>query len=1085
MNKRIPFFTLILLLFASIGRAQYDQTNVFNSFGSELDNTDIGSEISVDEYTGTAKIDFSLFKYRNSNTGLQHELTLGYDAHGVKVDNQASWCGQNWSMNLGGMIVREIKGLPDEDVRGFNNLPAVPTSFNPYDTVLLGQYLVDSLDGQFDIYHYNAGNAAGSFVIGKNGQIEGIPQTNVKIEKEFPVATFPNCHSYFFKITLENGTCYHFSTFNCADIHYVDGITNSSTQWYLTKIVAPFNQDSIILNYERTNAGMRKAGVNFVVHSNFIRNRDQDAQNVFCKSQGAFDLDDRNWRPASVHYPDGTDVIFHYDVFSRVDLYTSNALNNLEINYNNGQVVRGFEFNYQYTVRSLNDTIHQTKPYLNYSGTGVPLGYSEEELSLQLTDFNEYSGQQRAPGYHFKYNEQTLPPRYTTYGVDFWGYYNGVKTKDTYGEPTESRFPVAKRGSAIDYEGGYRLPSLQYAAAKSLEQIELPTGGKVKFVYELHGSDDPATPNVSLHQGFPQIGGLRVKQMIFSDGLSQNNDRKKSYEYLREDNTSSGVMVNSPVMSFVYYDYYTNNGPYHHPLFPCHVSPLGDPVNVGKLLVRTGVSLNHLIESHGNPVGYDRVTAYDGTPNDFKKKIVYEFTTNNDFAIPVSLLVNTSPFPYIPNLDFAWGLPKKIQTFSAADVLLSEEINEWNMQMNTLNTPNFKALKVGYKHYPLINIDTGFDWTYTYPITGRVQLKRKIATSYFNARQSISRTTKYSYDPVYSMLKSVETVNSLGESIVTDYYYPFDFNLTTGAIGLFKVKGNVFSKVRSESWNTTRNQLLNVDISDYDVVNGAVKMKKAYQFTPAQPVSRSMWGNFNPNSLLQGTAYLTEAVRNEAFNATGNPTQATAKGQSSSTIWGYRNTVPVATVANAKIADIAFTSFENAQDWGSWVASNPQPSNFVSNNAITGESSFTIGANQSISRQNLNSSLKYIFTGWTDGYALGITVTTPTGNINVVPTLIKQQRGWNLYRAEVSNATAIYIGFGINSHKVDELRLYPEGALMSTITYRPLTGPLSECDAGNRVLYYEYDDLGQPKAKRDGEGNIIELTEYKFQETQN
>jgi YD repeat-containing protein len=91
------------------------------------------------------------------------------------------------------------------------------------------------------------------------------------------------------------------------------------------------------------------------------------------------------------------------------------------------------------------------------------------------------------------------------------------------------------------------------------------------------------------------------------------------------------------------------------------------------------------------------------------------------------------------------------------------------------------------------------------------------------------------------------------------------------------------------------------------------------------------------------------------------------------------------------------------------------------------------------------------------------------------------KKGWKLYQAEISNSSTITIsGNGL----IDEVRLYPAKAQMSTFTYEPLIGMTSKCDANNRIEYYEYDSFGRLKLIRDFDGNIIKSFNYQYQTPQ-
>ncbi|MFY7787574.1 MAG: hypothetical protein ACOVQA_06835, partial [Thermoflexibacteraceae bacterium] len=54
---------------------------------------------------------------------------------------------------------------------------------------------------------------------------------------------------------------------------------------------------------------------------------------------------------------------------------------------------------------------------------------------------------------------------------------------------------------------------------------------------------------------------------------------------------------------------------------------------------------------------------------------------------------------------------------------------------------------------------------------------------------------------------------------------------------------------------------------------------------------------------------------------------------------------------------------------------------------------------------------------------------------------------------------------------IDEVRVHPVDALMTTITYEPLVGKTSETDANHRTIYYEYDDQHRLKYTKDEKRN--------------
>lgn len=88
---------------------------------------------------------------------------------------------------------------------------------------------------------------------------------------------------------------------------------------------------------------------------------------------------------------------------------------------------------------------------------------------------------------------------------------------------------------------------------------------------------------------------------------------------------------------------------------------------------------------------------------------------------------------------------------------------------------------------------------------------------------------------------------------------------------------------------------------------------------------------------------------------------------------------------------------------------------------------------------------------------------------------------WKYYEHRVTGQTQVTI---TGSYPIDELRLYPVGALMTTYTHEPLIGLLSQCDPVDRISYYEYDAIGRLLLIRDQDRNIIKTFEYKYKTPQ-
>ena len=89
---------------------------------------------------------------------------------------------------------------------------------------------------------------------------------------------------------------------------------------------------------------------------------------------------------------------------------------------------------------------------------------------------------------------------------------------------------------------------------------------------------------------------------------------------------------------------------------------------------------------------------------------------------------------------------------------------------------------------------------------------------------------------------------------------------------------------------------------------------------------------------------------------------------------------------------------------------------------------------------------------------------------------------WTYYEISVttSSTTPPDQVVGQSGYVLDELRMYPKGAEMTTYTYEPGLGILSMTDANNLSSYYEYDVLGRLAIIRDSNLNILKTYVYNY-----
>jgi YD repeat-containing protein len=159
-------------------------------------------------------------------------------------------------------------------------------------------------------------------------------------------------------------------------------------------------------------------------------------------------------------------------------------------------------------------------------------------------------------------------------------------------------------------------------------------------------------------------------------------------------------------------------------------------------------------------------------------------------------------------------------------------------------------------------------------------------------------------------------------------------------------------------------------------------------------------------------------------------------------LWGYQNTLPVAKLVDAKPEQVFYTSFEE--------------DGTVSAHAKTGKRIYKGSFSFPLPVQ----AGAYKLTYWRK----------PSG-----------RSGWEFVTERVhvpTNTTGKTIG-DVNTD-LDEVRLYPIQAQMTTFAYDPLIGMSSSTDSNNTTAYYEYDDLGRLSRVKDDKGNTVRSFQYHY-----
>lgn len=221
-----------------------------------------------------------------------------------------------------------------------------------------------------------------------------------------------------------------------------------------------------------------------------------------------------------------------------------------------------------------------------------------------------------------------------------------------------------------------------------------------------------------------------------------------------------------------------------------------------------------------------------------------------------------------------------------------------------------------------------------------------------------------------------------------------------------------------------------------------------------------------PGSAANPTTY--KEVQSFTYDANANISGLKDEGSHVvSNVYGYDGKYVIASVINAEILTDkpVYTSFED-EGLGGWSLTGPAAYNNTM--SLTGTQSFVLSGSNSLSAP-LNTTKPYRLSFWANNSSVTVASAVLVKSAPVIA-------GFTYYEYLIAQGTASVMVSG--SASIDELRLYPATARMRTVAYDPLIGKTSECDENNRIIYYEYDELGRLRFTRDDQRNVVKMYEY-------
>jgi hypothetical protein len=473
------------------------------------------TEIPVNTFSGTPDISVPLF---NVNDGIaQLPFLLRNHATGIKVEEQASWVGLGWNLNVGGVVTQTIVGKndryggvveyrPEDYLPDFGDLPPATWGLEYFGRVYdkeshsFETYL-NGRDGHFapDLFSFNFAGYSGHFIIDQNDrsirQIE--KNSNLKI------SIYPDGGDYYnsstgWKIIDPEGVIYLFRALETVD-YSTDATVPVLQNYYLTEIIYT---DGTEVKYEYvTGSAVAYQLPNYaelMYHMEYDINRPNhsftDPLNEFTVLERKESADRSRYLPKVLSKITTPNVVVDFYRSSRLDFNNEFKLDRIEIKEKLDPAnLRNINFYYSYFESSS-------------IGTSLYTGYTADELSKRLKLDSVSVG----PGetYSFQYYDNYQLPKKSSAARDHWGYSNG---KNNTGLIPNLGFFLSSELQRMS--GNYTVPgtlkhkrsndrgaSAEYMVSATLRKINYPTGGFSEFTFEPHTFSNFKIPYAGYYQ---------------------------------------------------------------------------------------------------------------------------------------------------------------------------------------------------------------------------------------------------------------------------------------------------------------------------------------------------------------------------------------------------------------------------------------------------------------------------------------------------------------------------------------------------------------------------------------------------------
>jgi YD repeat-containing protein len=1120
------------------------QYNKSSSSSGNTSFLNAAASVSPSLYTGGLQVNLPLYTLKGIDLDVPISIAYTA-SNGVRATDPNTSVGMDWTLMAGGSISRTVRGLPDESVYGyigpntiganvvndFNNPTEQATqNLNNLYNLSLGNPVVD---GEPDIYTISTPSFAMQFTFDQNGKpVFSGGNSGLQVIHSL----YKNTGGATKGITVidPQGTQYIFGTQAVNREMTTTTLFGTSVQfvsaWHLEKIISLNSKDVITFTYQTEPD---ETVYSYLLSKSYTANFPSSPwlptgvpstyTNVVALpiQRTTFTYNGPALVKSIVTQSGEADFTYGSNYSSYLNSSTPPPLTSITIKQfnpitnSNSNVLQTYNFAYTDLMIGIYSwQSSQTNPAMWWD-------YYRRLLSSITVSGNTVATAGPFTLYNLKYYQGlNFSDRASVQFWDYWGFQNYTNLDYYEIDNSDAAFFLAPdtHRTPASYTPTGGSVAIPMAANFALQELDELGGASTIFNYQqnyyYNGSANVAAAGT-------RIGSI-VRKLPTGETLTTN------YNYNDANGNSTGQ---------IWSDLYRHVYMYLTPTC-CSVSTIALSQSPYGIADANGVMLGYSSVTTTDPNGGYTTSTFNNFSNYPDVNPVLSFWSfQNVSATYGSAYVSEQ----LSDFSYRRGTLSSQTAFTAGGNMVSQDVNTYGSVDQGAPPPTATAVGIqDMTWYTTVPVYYGVNIYHSNIEDWRLTETVHKDFDQLNTSAYLQTVTNYSYATDNRQIRSVTTLDSKGQTHQVTYYYSDDTGIpfTTSteqqtlpamAAPAVNATGLLVHKIDSRNnvihqWHRTyspfqaqagTNYYLTAS-TNYTGTSPLIQQFYNYNLITSQLISTNLTGGMASSAVFgYNSAYPIVTIQNAA-NTAGFTAQQITQGGNLTIVpntWSSISSPPF-TLVNAGTINVTMalgawfsggaTATVNVSLTGASTVTltttnnavnftNMPPGTYVL--TVTPETNtttiaFPVGYTYPTYTLNPSGSTECFFEGFEQNTA-ATAGTAHSGNyyyngnytVAYTPPTSRQYliQWWNLSGGQWVFNQMPYTANMMLSGPVDDVRVFPSDALMTTYTYSPMLGRTSETDPAGRTKKYVYDGLGRLQQIIDQDGNILKQNDYEYQ----